>query len=761
MKYEVMIDDETQNSESIFVRSNEMNKGKFKTGKGILLFFSLVLCMLPLGAIAQFTFSQSVTEFYNSRFIGSEKPKQHSYLWPYKIAATDPMQPQAQTVLATEIRDMILQRLDTVQTGSPTGLNWTDIGGGKEKTEIDINGNLKFRPCVFLEAPDTCEYDDAIPLVVSLQVVNMRVEVIRNSGANDILDAYPIGVPSTDIDTSVHTEVEWKKRKLNLPALSIAGQRVSFCDKSSVAVTDPSSSDPSARARRVGVCDSGTGYYKFDEVNAEKAVLINTNTRFDLAEPKSDSELRLHVFNVGAGNCAILECPAKTGKPGVSEAIILDCGVQGKLKNTIKDADEYIFRDTFFNLLNTKTHFDMVTSHSDEDHYSILGEWYKGDDDFNNLFKTKLRNTYMGGAMGGAKGSKSDIGKAFGYKINSFAQKMADIYQARKQGATPTAGDIYLMDARTATPTTVEFVAPTPRGGGTGAAPHLGATPGSTKELLNENVVDINIACGDATVKFLAANSVPDRLHNGRAEEINSQSIITYIEFDGKKLLMAADAGGVSLEAAVKNAASPSLPTPIDIQNLNLLSVPHHGSEADYHYHNHKENTRTNGFNDKSLIGGQHNFQAWVKPKNLLYQAGGAYHMPFDRSYYSYKHAFPLAAGDSTLDSIAYKPEGHKYFHFFSPGKKEYGPGGQTYSESETNPPSNMNIRRRVEHDRAVYVSSDNGDIVVSIKKGQTMTTSCLGPFQRAGLASKSQVNPQRFDSLYDAYNSSLWCVPE
>ena len=81
----------------------------------------------------------------------------------------------------------------------------------------------------------------------------------------------------------------------------------------------------------------------------------------DSLPDRLEDELRVHFYNVGAGSCALVECPGPNARP-----IIVDCGSIGELTISVEKLKARIH-----DALGDQSP-EVVMSHSDEDHISLI-----------------------------------------------------------------------------------------------------------------------------------------------------------------------------------------------------------------------------------------------------------------------------------------------------------------------------------------------------------------------------------------------------
>jgi len=86
---------------------------------------------------------------------------------------------------------------------------------------------------------------------------------------------------------------------------------------------------------------------------------------------KQADEMRIHFFNIGTGTCTLVECPGANARP-----IVVDCGKLsgGQGPNAISDTD---LRTRIQSIIGTRAP-DVVLSHGDKDHYSLIPHVLQG-----------------------------------------------------------------------------------------------------------------------------------------------------------------------------------------------------------------------------------------------------------------------------------------------------------------------------------------------------------------------------------------------
>jgi competence protein ComEC len=80
---------------------------------------------------------------------------------------------------------------------------------------------------------------------------------------------------------------------------------------------------------------------------------------------RQEDELRIHFLNIGAGNCAIVECPGPN-----APTIIADCGTLEGASTDMTPADVLTYVQNL--LSTTSVRPQIVISHAHRDHYSFI-----------------------------------------------------------------------------------------------------------------------------------------------------------------------------------------------------------------------------------------------------------------------------------------------------------------------------------------------------------------------------------------------------
>ena len=149
------------------------------------------------------------------------------------------------------------------------------------------------------------------------------------------------------------------------------------------------------------------------------------------------SELRMHVLAVAAGNCVILECP------GGEEALVVDCGYSGGVGDdpdgpprsnlvfsrggTSVTRSSYTFVKKAYDILKSKTDIDIVVTHSDIDHSAAIPDIFELD-----ISGFQLREVVNAVFLGG---NQSHYG--FNRALASYAPNSASLYVAGDSWDTP------------------------------------------------------------------------------------------------------------------------------------------------------------------------------------------------------------------------------------------------------------------------------------------------------------------------------------
>jgi beta-lactamase superfamily II metal-dependent hydrolase len=500
----------------------------------------------------------------------------------------------------------------------------------------------------------SCRYIGAGAVDSGVKPVEIRVRLIASSVSSSdatVLDAYPLtGVIPLP---SFAEAVSWEYQKVFMPFLlkksggvndgyMYAEQKVTFfadnnvshssCVASSQTYTDITD----ATTVRSSACPKGDGMYDFDAVDSAKKLRVRPLNigETDTVEAKKPNDLRLTVFNVGDGNCAVLQCPGSLGK-----AIILDCGSAADGYYTNAARSNNLVDTKVADILTSVASVDIIVSHPDLDHFNILAKALNNGSLLGNLIKDKLADTYLGGNLEW-------------YENTDFKTQVKDLY---------TFANIEVDVASGAESITMPDT-PGSRGGNLfvtelvkeRAPPGAGMTRGSTVTKIipagekifakrppkrtasgdmkksykkykstplyqtgNDGAGLPALACGSATVRITAANTPGqtspiwagnvgighDQVYSvgnepGNAGGIyeseivkllssskkpgsvqsNTVSIVTHIEHQGKKILMPGDAGQLAMRVHFKN------PNWVwDTDSYELVSLMHHGSEKKLH----------------------------------------------------------------------------------------------------------------------------------------------------------------------------------
>ena len=463
----------------------------------------------------------------------------------------------------------------------------------------------------------------------TVEVDNLSVYIEVQHKPEKILDFYPVGGYWKSTDTV------WANYAKSLPSMKIGVARIYHCSD---------------------FCPS-----MLEGWHTDKGTLINTDNVSKKARKSSD--LTFHIYDVGAGNCIIAECPAASGE---NNAIILDCGVsKAQLSSIVKPSATFggkapLMLEDMYDILAKKDKIDLILTHPDIDHYNLIPYLFysKKKTETENAIAPKLRSIYVGGLWTDYKDSALSVEagapapkrrKTGGAKVHEVLGKISDgTILASKPAvhAMINANDVYKNSS---------FTARSFKG--------------------NEN-----LACGDAA-KILAYNAYPNRIGKEKGEESNGQSIIVAFQHGGKRIALTGDATDVGLRNAITNDATTGY-----LNGVDVLVVPHHGSRLPTHFPAEWMDT--------------------VKPKRLIFSAGGKFDHPTQEAYDYYKDEGTLLAA---------------------------APHAVTLSNATINVST------------ATYSTFDDGDIVVNVP-GDTgsVDTYCVGPW-----------------GTLDALSLVSWCSPD
>ncbi|GAB4198702.1 MAG: hypothetical protein Tsb002_33810 [Wenzhouxiangellaceae bacterium] len=330
-------------------------------------------------------------------------------------------------------------------------------------------------------------------------------------------------------------------------------------------------------------CPNGNGIYN------EAGAKVGDSTLKKL-EPKSPSDLRLHVYDVGPGNCLLVECP------NASKAMLVDCGstdrarVRGvgefKIGGVVEPVPQFL--SPMFDVLKNVNVVDVVLTHGDEDHYNLLDfiffKQYDGKPDM----LAKIGNIYAGGnflSYGIIRKKRTTGNQIVSTPVPVLADKLANLLP------TSISAKLHAMGETNATPYKIKVIA--------------GSPPVMTETPVQPITTSTSISCGGATTKILAINE------GSNWSLTNPQSMVLSLKYPAganeKKIILPGDATQEPLLKA-KDLS--------EAKNIDILVAPHHGSARE----------------------GSDN-QSWVdeaKPKYLILSHGNKHGHPAEVVYDKY-----------------------------------------------------------------------------------------------------------------------------
>jgi beta-lactamase superfamily II metal-dependent hydrolase len=613
--------------------------------------------------------------------VGTLRLPTGNYLWPINGASVDPnFVGMLKARIPSDDTDIAVNTIGTgikqfhwvidycVRSDNgdlvPTATDSLQPKGEPDAAAGEIKNNVAFRCPVPTSSPPTTP-----PTTGYYHIpVSIGMTVVMNS-ALKVTDVYPTpGLPTGKL---YQFAGGWEQKKRFMPVMELptfvntnSDSVVNFasvCREGGVAVGDFRNLDDNRYARVVELetsvednekelatqkidCGSGEGLYEFEPTVASEQVKVKFEQFTDATrlntQPKAFDDLRLNVFNVGDGNCAILQCPGDT------DAIMFDCGStqSGAIQTPVKAKDtpvfalkrrkkELHFEGRYLEILNGVNNIHMVVSHPDGDHFDLLTTMIdrstslpaQSDLDPDPIFESKqladilyrkLRSVYMGGDFFNKLPANktflavlADIQKrqdsAVGIKPFTFySSQLDDSGNAPKIGNAVFRGDRFVVNQITKRRKLI---------------PPPAYSFKETRRLdrysdgSNKSMFPLAVSCGTgntAEVDIMAANA-PFTKNRGKsteqgkrfsdhtdytyqvnellkrmdkAPESNSSSIVTRITFAGRTILLTADAGYEAVAEAMGHSPLTENAGYTTAVDYDLLSAQHHGSDNDYHY---------------------------------------------------------------------------------------------------------------------------------------------------------------------------------
>ncbi len=513
---------------------------------------------------------------------------------------------------------------------------------------------------------------------------NVYMRIVAEKRKGKIVDAYPTSTPAEEVLESdiaalnadrltklTYDSSNWNSIRNNLSVVIRNGIEVSICDKSEAWLFDGSNV-----VIRQLCPDSRYGLLQYDNgqpflPQSEKyRALINS------VSDKPSNQGRLHLLNVESGNCGLLLCPK------ANNAVLFDCGVvTGKGSDFFKVpeivsvipakgiSDGYVVnRAVDILVANNINKMDVVISHADNDHFSLIQRLLQHPSIAMSL---SVNNVYLGTSI------DQDSLDGRGVEITNLKSYLIDNATGIKYGDPGIDGNgLFQQLPRDSGPVGSTI--------GQKLSSYILASGGADTSSASDT---LNSFCGTSNgVTFLAANEASETerivssdkaISGGQIK--NAKSIVTKVG----KVLLTADARTNALNKVGLSGA---------MNDVVVLTVPHHGSRGD-----------------------THRPAAWMdnltSVKHLIYQAGSSNNHPERYTWDStgFNAGVKITANYSNkasgLDSIGPKDE------FFA----------NTAIASES---GNMKRSQRV--DKSVYVSSTAGEIIIDDVFGTPMLN-CLG----------------------------------
>ena len=337
-------------------------------------------------------------------------------------------------------------------------------------------------------------------------------------------------------------------------------------------------------------CPMGEGWYTADgrKVGAE--------TGYGNLPPKAQDDLRLHVFDVGAGNCILVECPGAANR-----ALLVDCGAvesarvnQGGGRESARDAvaiNDTTLKETLLPILRTKTEFDLILTHADQDHYNLIPDL---------LF------------------NRERVGRRWQLTADALARNISNVYAGGnlRHYRLPFSIAHLLEDYRPdlITPVSKIFA----QGNSQFEEYRFSIRNADTDERLRSSAINANmtLSCGTSTTIRSVNAGTRSFAPSNRDEHYHSNpnSIILEIEYGGSKVILTGDAYnsndyGNTLTDALNNGLSRGT-------NSTILVAPHHGSNE-------------HGSGDVNWINA-------IQPTHLIFSHGQRFGHPSFAAYSGY-----------------------------------------------------------------------------------------------------------------------------
>ncbi|WP_144393903.1 hypothetical protein [Pleionea sediminis] len=253
-----------------------------------------------------------------------------------------------------------------------------------------------------------------------------------------------------------------------------------------------------------------------------------------------NNELKLHVMQVGPGNCLVVECPGPENK-----ALVVDCGETDGAQTVELGLYREVGRTAekkpkgllhAYNILKDKSEIDVYITHGDADHHNLLdrllNRQHAGS---SSSLYSKVKRLLIGGQV-------QELVRSGNNRNFDFFNNFKKDYGHYKRGVAGASEKLlYGMDRY--------------KKAGQ-LKPYQFKQDGETV-LANPMTEMAGPSCGTANVKIAAVNRDPIRWSNNK----NGQSMIIELSYDGKSIVLPGDAERTALLYAFNKEIDATLST--------------------------------------------------------------------------------------------------------------------------------------------------------------------------------------------------------
>ncbi|WP_223066189.1 ComEC/Rec2 family competence protein [Paenibacillus caui] len=271
------------------------------------------------------------------------------------------------------------------------------------------------------------------------------------------------------------------------------------------------------------------------------------------------AEFKLCFIAMGQGDCCIVQCPDK-------RIVVVDCGRTSNRYGNLNYLTEGKALLREFAAENKNRVDALILTHSDADHHNLVSEFFSESVIFSSVTYPSSGNTATNvkfGKLGiqeiyisNAAANDSVLGNYTGGNLNNYIYanffSTSAVYEVTINNPDDSKNSMSVWKNSDNFRNKQEI-----------------------KSIAGKKLTVLNGKTDNKSWSVsLIAGNVP-RYYDGVADfatEDNAKSLITLIELDGKKVLLTGDAT-TSTEEFLLKCNSPQ------IQNMELIQVPHHGSE--------------------------------------------------------------------------------------------------------------------------------------------------------------------------------------